>query len=153
MGRTDRLLSLDERLRIDQVCLAFEAAWKSAAEPRVEQYLADVAEPERSALLRELLLLDVDYRHRRGEGPTPEEYRDRFPQGAAIIEEIFETSSRGTVPFSRRSSNSAGQSPWSHENSDSPPWEAVHIALFTLIAKATYSPQAKCSRAAVGPRQ
>ena len=78
MGRTGRPLSLDEKLQIDQVCLAFEAAWKSAAEPRVEQYLADVAEPARSALLTELLLLDVDYRHRRGERPTAEEYRDLF---------------------------------------------------------------------------
>jgi WD40 repeat protein/tRNA A-37 threonylcarbamoyl transferase component Bud32 len=128
MGRTDRLLSLDERLRLDQVCLAFEAAWKSAAEPRVEQYLADVAEPERSALLRELLLLDVDYRHRRGEGPTPEEYRDRFPQDAAIIEEIFETSSRGTVPFSLRENRESPQRP--QVDTDDPPKDVKRVRYF-----------------------
>jgi WD40 repeat protein/serine/threonine protein kinase len=42
-------------LRIDEVCNRFELAWKAQEEPRVEDYLGDWAEPERSALLRELV--------------------------------------------------------------------------------------------------
>jgi WD40 repeat protein/tRNA A-37 threonylcarbamoyl transferase component Bud32 len=90
--RTDPPLSLDEELHIDEVCLAFEAAWKVDAQPHVEQYLGDASGPERSALLRELLLLDLDYRRGRGEAPTREQYRSRFPQHAAIIDEAFRRS-------------------------------------------------------------
>jgi WD40 repeat protein/serine/threonine protein kinase len=46
---------LELALRIDEVCNRFELAWKAQEEPRIENYLGDWAEPERSALLRELL--------------------------------------------------------------------------------------------------
>src|SRR6516164_8201162 len=42
-------------LRIDEVCNRYELAWKAQEEPRIDDYLGDWAEPERSALLRELL--------------------------------------------------------------------------------------------------
>ncbi len=92
MGRTGRPLSLEQKLHIDRVCLAFEAAWKSSGEPPIEEHLAGVAEPERSALLRELLLLDVDYRRRRGEAPAPGIYCRRFPADGAVIDEVFRRS-------------------------------------------------------------
>jgi WD40 repeat protein/tRNA A-37 threonylcarbamoyl transferase component Bud32 len=65
--------------RIDQVCNHFEHAWRSSPPPRIEDFLSDATEPERSALLRELILLDVDYRRRRGEVPRTEDYA-RFPE-------------------------------------------------------------------------
>jgi serine/threonine-protein kinase len=40
---------------------------------------------ERDALLAELVALDIDYRHRRGEKPTEQEYVDRFPADAIAI--------------------------------------------------------------------
>jgi hypothetical protein len=49
---------------VDHVCDRFEAAWESAVSmaqrPRIEDYLADTPEPERLALLRELIGLDMD---------------------------------------------------------------------------------------------
>ena len=60
-------LPLDLARRLDPVCDRFEDAW--LARPRIEDYLADVAEPDRPALLRELLWLDLDYRTRGGERP------------------------------------------------------------------------------------
>jgi serine/threonine-protein kinase len=51
-------------LAIDKVCEAFEAAWKAGSEPPLEPYLAHVAEPLQPALLRELKLLDDEYRAR-----------------------------------------------------------------------------------------
>src|SRR5262249_38315394 len=36
-------------------------------------------DPERSLLLQQLILLDVDYRRLRGEAPIPEHYGSRFP--------------------------------------------------------------------------
>jgi WD40 repeat protein/serine/threonine protein kinase/tetratricopeptide (TPR) repeat protein len=68
--------------RVDKACDHFEAAWKTAAaadqRPRIEAYVDDVAEPERAALVHELILLDIDYRRRAGERPRAEDYRDRF---------------------------------------------------------------------------
>jgi tetratricopeptide (TPR) repeat protein len=65
--------------RVDQVCDRFEAAWQAGPPPRLEDYLGDPTEPERSALLRELIALDIEYRQRQGETPKSEDYQARFP--------------------------------------------------------------------------
>jgi serine/threonine-protein kinase len=66
-------------LYVDQVCNRFERAWQTGTRPRLEDYLANVGEPARSALLRELVLLDIDYRRLRGEDPQPADYLGAFP--------------------------------------------------------------------------
>jgi tetratricopeptide (TPR) repeat protein len=78
-SRRDSPLSLSLVLRINEVCNRFELAWQTGPRPRLEDFLSDTPEPERSALLRELIALDIDYRRRAGENPTAEEYRERFP--------------------------------------------------------------------------
>jgi serine/threonine-protein kinase len=65
--------------RADQECDRFEAAWKAGQRPRLEDNLAAVPEPDRPALLRELLLLEVDYRRLAGERLGAEEFLARFP--------------------------------------------------------------------------
>jgi hypothetical protein len=69
---------------LDEVCDRFEAAWKAAdtpaARPRIEDYLADVPAPQRPALLRELILLETDYRRLAGDRPRPEDFLARFPE-------------------------------------------------------------------------
>jgi serine/threonine-protein kinase len=72
----------DVALRLDQVCDRFKAAWDAGTPPRLEDYLGDVPEPERPALLRELIPLDVHLRKKQGEKPTAQEYQARFPQVA-----------------------------------------------------------------------
>jgi WD40 repeat protein len=70
--------------RVERLCTDFEAAWQGApaagSRPRLEDYLAGAAGPEREALARELVLLEVYYRRRAGEDVGPEEYHDRFPE-------------------------------------------------------------------------
>jgi hypothetical protein len=70
-------------LRIEEVCDRYEAAWRAVAStgdrPRLEDYLADISEPQQSAVLLELIALDVDYRRRAGEQPRAEEYAKRLP--------------------------------------------------------------------------
>jgi len=93
--------------RIDRVCAAFEEAWKSGGHPAIEPFCADAAEPERSALLRELLLLDVDYRERSGDPPSRQEYYLRFPNDGRLIDTVFEhgfarPSDRGFAARGRR---------------------------------------------------
>jgi serine/threonine protein kinase len=65
--------------RVDQVCDRFEAAWQTGQRPRLEDYLDEAPEPQRSVLLGELLKVDVAYRRRAGEDPCPDDYRQRFP--------------------------------------------------------------------------
>src|SRR4051794_702032 len=58
-------LSLAER--VEEVCAAFETAWKAGQRPRIEDFLGDTSAPEHVALVRELLLLEVYYRQRASE--------------------------------------------------------------------------------------
>jgi WD40 repeat protein/tetratricopeptide (TPR) repeat protein len=73
-------LSLTMAQRIEVVCDRFERAWKDGHRPVIEDYLVEMPEPHRAALLRELIPLDIAYRRLAGEDPLPEEYHARFPE-------------------------------------------------------------------------
>jgi len=77
-------LALDPNLsqaeRIDRVCTAFEAAWKAGEDQRPEDWLSDVSGADRLALVKELVLLEVHYRRRRGEAVDRGAYQQRFPE-------------------------------------------------------------------------
>jgi tetratricopeptide (TPR) repeat protein/tRNA A-37 threonylcarbamoyl transferase component Bud32 len=81
-------LSPAEARQIDQTCDCFEAAWKAGQRPRPEAYLGTAGEPERSTLLRQLLLLDWDYRRQAGDDPRAGDYQARFPDDTALIEDV-----------------------------------------------------------------
>jgi WD40 repeat protein len=78
VGEADSPAAAQARL-VDRVCTQFERDWQAGRRPQVEDYLAAADGPERSALLRELIPLEADYRRRLGERPRPEEYAGRFP--------------------------------------------------------------------------
>jgi serine/threonine-protein kinase len=77
--------------RREGVCDRFEAAWRAGQRPRIEDYLPDAPAPDRPALLRELLVVELAYRARLGERPDPAEYRARFPGQAGLVRAAFET--------------------------------------------------------------
>jgi serine/threonine-protein kinase len=79
-SHSDERLPLSLARRIDEVCNAFELAWQAGQRPRIEDIVGDRPEPERSALLHELIALEMAYRRQAGEQPQPAEYRDRFPE-------------------------------------------------------------------------
>jgi serine/threonine protein kinase len=83
MSQTDQTsgggLSLAVAQQVDEVSLRFEKAWKAGDRPVIEDYLGDTAEPVRSALLRELVALEVAYRHQQGESVRADDYLARFP--------------------------------------------------------------------------
>ncbi len=85
----DASLPFSLKEHIDRLCLEFEDAWRAGATPRVEDYLREATEDEHDALLRELLLLDMDYRRRAGETVEVAEYRARFPRNQALIDAVF----------------------------------------------------------------
>src|SRR5262249_15714079 len=73
----------------DQICDRFEAALKAGRQPRIEDYLTSRPKAEQAALLRELLLVEVEYRQIRQEQPAPEEYQQRFAECAELIRAAF----------------------------------------------------------------
>jgi WD40 repeat protein/tetratricopeptide (TPR) repeat protein/predicted Ser/Thr protein kinase len=79
----------DREPQVDKVCTAFEKAWQAGQRPEMEEYLRLAPEAVRPALLRELILLEVEYRRRAGEEPRPAEYRQRFPEHDDLIATLF----------------------------------------------------------------
>jgi hypothetical protein len=49
------------------ICWRYDGAWREGQKPPIEDFLAEVPEAERSALLRELLALELEYRRRKHE--------------------------------------------------------------------------------------
>lgn len=87
---TDRPIPFAVLRHLDRVCVEFEAVWKRGETPRIEEYLSDTHGRERSKLLFELLVLELDYRHRSGETPSAPDYHPRFPDNSAIVEAAFD---------------------------------------------------------------
>jgi serine/threonine protein kinase/formylglycine-generating enzyme required for sulfatase activity len=77
--------------RVDRVCDAFEAAWQAGQQPRIDQFLADAPAAEQGRLLRELLALELEYRHRGQEQPQAADYLRRFPEWAELVLKLFQT--------------------------------------------------------------
>jgi serine/threonine-protein kinase len=97
-------LPLSARRRVDEACDRFEAAWRAGPGPRAEEFLGDLAGPERLALLRELIPLEVYYRRQWGQECRPEDYAARFPDfdpawlATALSPEATALSARPLLP-------------------------------------------------------
>jgi serine/threonine protein kinase/tetratricopeptide (TPR) repeat protein len=79
--------------RVDALCQRFEAEWRAGHELRIEEYLAEADPPQRVALFRELLALELELRQGVGEQPNPREYHARFPDHTAAIAAVFSSNS------------------------------------------------------------
>ncbi len=84
-----RKLPAGQAGRLDPLCDLFEEEWQAGRTPLLEDYLPAIGEADRPALLDELLALDLDYRRRRDDNPQAEEYLQRLPQYAELIEKFF----------------------------------------------------------------
>ncbi len=86
--------------RIDDLCADFERKWQSNEPPTIESVLAgDISPIERDVLLAELIVLDIDYRRRRGETPSRQDYLDRFPEGSEAINDALDEGDKRTGVF------------------------------------------------------
>lgn len=90
-------LSIEALERIDERCCRFERELKSndPHQRDLADYLTDTSGLERSTLLVELLSLDLEYRRRRGESVSPEDY-------AGLPEEDRATVANVLAKFSQR---------------------------------------------------
>ena len=71
------------------ICERFESAWKSKERPCLEEYLAQLPEPDRIKMLGELLALEMHYRRQWGETIVLDEYLRRFPADTELVKAIF----------------------------------------------------------------
>ncbi len=100
MNISQRKLSIPALERIDDLCAEFERQWRTNQTPSIESVLGDDMSPiEREALLAELIVLDIDYRRRRGETPTQQEYIDRFPKDATVIVDALKVVDKRSAVF------------------------------------------------------
>lgn len=76
--------------RVHAACERFEADWRKATRPRVEDYLGPPDDPARPELIEELVALEIELRRDRGEHPAEQEYFERFPQDADIVARLFD---------------------------------------------------------------
>jgi serine/threonine-protein kinase len=112
--------------RIVRACNRYEDAWRSGRRPRVEDYLGEVTEPERPVLLRELLVLELELRRGRGERPTAEEYRARFPGHGDLIAAALRQDPQSTRDTRPR--------PRAQPTDPDPVRQAGHNLLFGVLA-------------------
>jgi eukaryotic-like serine/threonine-protein kinase len=84
--------NLSTGAQVDQICDRFEDALRAGEEPSIESYLCEAPDGFRSAALWELLLLDLEYRQRRGQLPVVDDYRERFPDDIGLIERALQES-------------------------------------------------------------
>jgi WD40 repeat protein/serine/threonine protein kinase len=89
-GSAREPLSATALVRLDKACDRFEAAWRAAQRPPLEDFLTEIAELERGELFRELLAVELACRRERGEHPTAEEYQGRFPDFATLVQAEFQ---------------------------------------------------------------
>ncbi len=131
MTDTDPLptLSPSEARQIDETCDRFEAVWKAGLRPHPEEYLSAVTEPVRLVLLRQLLLLDWDYRRHAGEEPATGDYQRRFPRDSSLVEDVSRAMNESPVSPPAVSDGPVGQdTTWSDDRTSVFPEEAEALA-------------------------
>ena len=74
--------------QIDLICDAFEQACLSGDHPQIEEFLERCEPNARDRLLSELLLVDREFRIKRGDRATRESYRQRFPDYSTVIDAL-----------------------------------------------------------------
>jgi serine/threonine protein kinase len=90
------------RDRVDGLCDAFEKAWQQAAEsgpmPSLEEYVAQAEPADRTAALKELLYLDLQYRHSQNRTRPEAEYLAQYTEYQLLIEEVIRTATSSLSP-------------------------------------------------------
>src|SRR5688572_13926854 len=82
--------------QVDTICDRFEAEWRAGRRPLIDVFLGEWREPHRTAILRELLYIEVAHRLLLDESPTAQEYYEQFSGDVALIDQIF--AAQDTMP-------------------------------------------------------
>ena len=74
---------------IDGIARRVERLYRSGAEVQIESYLHEVPLVAQQALLEELLGLEVEQRHNRGQQISRDELLNRFPKHSAVVDRVL----------------------------------------------------------------
>ena len=88
-SKSDPTLSQEELERVDRVCDRFEDRWRNGQRPALNDFVQDLDSPVGRIMLRELLIVELDYRGQRGEQLPVEEYQALFPNHANLVAAVF----------------------------------------------------------------
>jgi WD40 repeat protein/tRNA A-37 threonylcarbamoyl transferase component Bud32 len=93
--------------QLEDTCSRFEEAWRGGSRPSLADSVAGTGEPLYSALLGELVLLDIYYRRRAGEQPAAADYQTHFPSldGARLAGALAEADTGGAPSTDGRPAN------------------------------------------------
>jgi len=83
-------LSNDELRAIDGACDSFESTLQQSSDSSIEAHLAAASDPLKPRLLHELLVIELEYRVKRGEVVAPAQYSSRFPGLESEIKQAFD---------------------------------------------------------------
>lgn len=86
----------EQQKKLDQLCDHFEARIGRKKQHTIEAYLEKVSKPYREILLRELLLLEVEFCRRSGNAPQHDDYRKRFTGYEPIVDAVFDANAKET---------------------------------------------------------
>jgi serine/threonine protein kinase len=136
-------LSIAER--VDARCDQFEAEFAAGRRPRLEECLADAAEPFRIQLFRGLLELELELRRRAGELPQRDEYARRFAEYASVIDLVFaELSAAPSRRFAARDSSmnasaaETSRGPARATSASAPPKEIARFQIVQLLGEGAF---------------
>ncbi len=90
-------LSLAQELDVDRICMQFEVALIEGKQPSIEDELKGLVGPTRSALLRQLLLLEIECGQRTSNPKRIDNYRSRFPHDESLLRDVFSGGSASVV--------------------------------------------------------
>ena len=91
-------LSLTEYEEIESVCNSFEECWQRGARPLLREFIDRGSLSIRQVLMRELLLVDIDYQARAGNAVNQKDYLRDFPDLSEAVNTAFvEATARGSV--------------------------------------------------------
>jgi hypothetical protein len=75
-------LPIAELHELDALCDRFEQAIAQDGTARMERFISDLPESQQRLVAPELMRLEIEARHARGQLTMPDEYAQRFPQWA-----------------------------------------------------------------------
>src|SRR5262245_11260770 len=83
---------------VDRICDEFEARWRDGGRPRLEDFLTAAPTDLHESLFAELLALDIELRSDDGPTPSREDYLQRFPERALVIDRVWPGSRHTAEP-------------------------------------------------------
>lgn len=76
--------------RLDTILDAFDRQWQAGIPVSIESILARESDVPRPKLLKELLLIEIECRHKQGQSLSESEYAARFPEYRSIVHRVFQ---------------------------------------------------------------